>query len=230
MLGAGGKTGREAVRQALDSGHHVRAVEKGRAPDLPPHDRLTTTTADVLDDDLVPLMQGVDAVVSTLGLRLSPMTALGPPPLYTEGALRITQAMKSAGVQRLVVISASFAANRQQAPLWFQAAAMPSLMRIFDQMADMERVLRATEGVDWTAVRPGWLLDLPSTGDYTVAEDVIPRGMIRTRHGDLAHFMLRCATGGDWIRGTPAIARPEALRHSTPPALLAEIRGALGLS
>ena len=233
VFGAGGTTGRYIVERALNDGHRVRAVEKGAAPAFAPHDRLESAAADVLHDSLDPLVESVDAVISAMGVPLSPRTVLDPPPLYTEGALRITQAMKAAGLRRLVVISASFARNRHRAPLWFQAGAMPALWRVYDQMANMERLLRATDGVDWTAVRPGWLLDLPFTGDYTVAEDAIPRGTIRTRHADLAHFILRCATTNDWLRKTPAIARREALRYSGPHALLDELagraRGAAGL-
>ena len=234
VFGAGGTTGRHVVERALNDGHRVRAVEKGAPPDfvrpeIAPPDRLEAVAADVLRDELDPLVEGVDAVISAMGVPLSPRTVLDPPPLYTEGALRMTRAMKAAGLRRLVVISASFAANRHRAPLWFQAGAMPALWRVYDQMADMERLLRATDAVDWTAVRPGWLLDRPFTGDYTVAEDAIPRGTIRTRHADLAHFILRCATTDDWVRKTPAIARREALRYSGPHALLNELSGLIPL-
>ena len=223
VFGAGGTTGREIVSRALDDGHRVRAAERSTPPDLPPHERLETVAADVLADALAPVVGGVDAVISALGVPLSPRSVIDPPPLYTEGTLRIVQAMKAASVRRLVVISASFAARRDSGPLWFRAAALPALHQVFAQMADMERILRATDGIDWTAVRPGWLLDAPYTGDYTVAEDVIPRGTIRTRHADLAEFMLRCATTGDWVGKAPAVARREALRYSGPHALLAEL-------
>ena len=207
VLGAGGVTGRKVVDQALADGHRVRAVELSQPFGMPDDERLECVTADVMKDDLDHVVAGTDVVISALGLPLSLQTAIDPPPLLIEGALRTTRAMRAAGVRRYIVISASFVAARDRGPIWFRAPAMPTLQRIFAQMGDMERLLRATCDIDWTAVRPGWLLDEPFTGDYTVAEDVIPRNMIRTRHADLAHFMLRCATSDDWIGKTPAIAR-----------------------
>ena len=139
--------------------------------------------------------------------------------------LTYLKAMRKTGVKRLIVISASFVASRDRGPIWFRAAAMPALDRVFRQMGDMERILRSTDDIDWTAVRPGWLLDGARTGDYTVTPDVIPRGLIRTRHADLADFMLTLAEGKGWNRQTPAIARKEPFSVSSPLALLRELAG-----
>ncbi len=227
VFGAGGTTGREIVARALDEGHVVHAAEKDPPAGMPDHERLRLSIADVLRDDLAPLMEGADTVISALGVGLTPQTTLDPPPLYSEGTLRIVEAMKGAGLRRLVVISASFVGGHRDLPLWFRAMALPALHQVITQMADMERILRASDAIDWTAVRPGWLLDAPHTGDYTVAENTIPRGMIRTRHADLADFMLRCATSADWLRAFPAIARREPLRESGPHALVAEFLSAM---
>lgn len=89
----------------------------------------------------------------------------------------------------------------------------------------MERLFAAARDIDWTAVRPGWLLDAPLTGDYAVKPDAIPDDLIRTRHADLAHFMLRCVETGDWVRATPAIARKEDDEVSAPSAVLKEMTG-----
>ncbi|RVT82863.1 hypothetical protein DXV76_15835 [Rhodobacteraceae bacterium CCMM004] len=224
MIGADGATGREVVAQAAARGHRVRALERswpeGAAP-LPPG--VERATADVLEGDLAPAFAGCDAVVSAIGLGLSPQTVLAPPPLYTEGALNILRGMQTAEVGRLVVISASFVATRARGPMWFRLASGLALERVFTQMGEMERVLRASDGIDWTAVRPGWLMDGPLTADYTVAADAIPPGMIRTRHADLAHFIVDCVETGGWVRQTPAIARREPPWASTPDKLLAEL-------
>jgi hypothetical protein len=133
--------------------------------------------------------------------------------------------MQAAGVRRLVVISATFVATRDRGPVWFRAASRAGLGRVLAQMAEMERLLRASDNVDWTAVRPGWLMDGPLTTDYVIAPDVIAPGTIRTRHADLAHFMLTCVEDGAWIHGTPAIARAEPASASGPDKLLREVLG-----
>ncbi len=221
VIGAGGRTGRPLVKQALARGYHVRAVE--HTPSLAPAENLERMSADILEDDLSDVVAGADAVFSTIGLPLGPMAVMDPPPLYTEGMLRVTKAMKAARVSRLLVISAAFVEPDNGAPLWFRQSAGKALRHIFRQMADMERLLKASEGIDWTAVRPGWLLDQPMTTDYQVDADHLPRGAFRTRHGDLAHFMLETAFTEEWVHRTPFIARREPLRYASPPALFAEL-------
>ena len=71
----------------------------------------------------------------------------------------------------------------------------------------------------------GWLMAGAPTDDYVVQADVIPEGLIRTRHADLANFMVRLAAGDEWLRATPAIARKEPPEASSPEAVLEEMTG-----
>lgn len=224
VFGAAGATGREIVMQAAARGHAVCAIDRQLprntfAGDVECHE------ADLLSGALEPAIARCDAVLNAAGLPLSLSTALAPPPLYTEGTIRLIHAMRQAGVSRLVAISASFVASRDRGPLWFRAAAGLALDRIFAQMAEMERLLAVAEDIDWTSVRPGWLMHGPLTNDYTVTPNVIPRGMLRTRHTDLARFMLDCAELGDWTKDTPAIARHEPAAAASPAAALQELLG-----
>ncbi|PSK86839.1 putative NAD(P)-binding protein [Limimaricola soesokkakensis] len=210
VLGAHGVTGQEVVKQAVAKGHHVRAAEMKWPDDAPPAGHnVERVTANVIEDDLGPIVDGVDAVISALGVPGDPKTLLDPPPLYTQGTRNLIDAMAARGVKRLVTISASFVVTHDRGPLLFRTTAIPALTRVLHQMGEMEEMLRASD-LDWTAVRPGWLLPEPLTADYVVVPDVIPEDLIRTRHADLAHFMLHCVESGEWIRQTPAIARPEA--------------------
>ena len=222
LFGPAGATGRHVLQQALEAGHSVRGIERDFPNGFPDHERFEKVTADTLEDDLRPLVEGCDAVVSALGLGRDPQTLADPHPLYTGGAANIVNAMRPAGVKRLVVISAAFASPDANAPLWFRAATLP-LVAIFRQMAAMEYVLEAADGIDWTAVRPGWLLNREHTGDYQVAKDSLPKGTLRTRRADLADFLLRCASSEEWVGQRPFVARREALHLETPPALVEEI-------
>ena len=210
VLGAHGVTGQEVVKQAVAKGHHVRAAEMKWPDDAPPAGHnVERVTANVIEDDLGPIVDGVDAVISALGVPGDPKTLMDPPPLYTTGTRNLIDAMDARGVRRLVTISASFVVTHDRGPLLFRTTAIPALTRVLHQMGEMEDLLLASD-LDWTAVRPGWLLPEPLTGDYVVTPDVIPEDLIRTRHADLAHFMLHCVESGEWARATPAIARPEA--------------------
>ena len=221
LLGPAGGTGKHILEQALQGGHSVRGVEREFDDGFCDHPAFEAREANILDDDLAPLMEGCDVVISALGLGRDPQTLADPPPLYTEGAVRIIEGMRKAGLKRLVVISAAFAAPRNGAPLWFRAATLP-LTGIFRQMGAMERVLRAASDIEWTAVRPGWLLNRKESGHYEIGENSLPPGTLRTRRPDLARFMLECAADDRLVRRTPFIAGRESLHLETPPALIEE--------
>ena len=224
VFGADGATGKQVVLQAAARGHRVRAIEPDWPDDPPLPEGVEARQADVLSEDLAPVMDGCDAVISAIGLPLSPQTVLTPPPLYTEGSVRMVDGLRATGCSRLIVISATFVETKSRGPHWFRAAAGLALERVFSQMAEMERILRAADDIDWTATRPGWLMDGDLTEDYVVTPEAIREDLIRTRHADLAHFMLHCAETGEWSRATPAIARPEASSESRPDALLRQVR------
>ncbi|WP_210527907.1 NAD(P)-dependent oxidoreductase [Rubellimicrobium arenae] len=220
VFGAEGVTGREVVRQAIARGHQVRASDRSfNAPERLP-EGVEAVPADILHGDLRPLMSGVDAVISCLGVGNDPKTLLDPPPLYLEGTTRMVEAMKAEGVRRIVVISAAFLVVKDRGPLLFRTAVIPSLTRVLDQMRGMEAVLRVS-GLDWTAVRPGWLLDGEPTGDAWIGTDPFPEGLIRARTGDVATLLLDCADQGAWVGQAPFIARdePDAMESNSRVAL-----------
>lgn len=223
IFGAAGTTGAAAVACARDRGFAVRAVEHEWPADAPDGDDVTHHSADVMDDDLAPLIDGADAVISAIGLSMSMRTVVDPPPLYTKGTANIVAAMRETGVRRLAVISATFVEDAGAGPLWFRVTAMPALANIYAQMASMEADLARAKDIDWTAARPGWLLDRPFTGDYKVTDEKITPGLLRTRHADLADFLVRCVAEGLHIGETPAIARRESELDESPLALKDEL-------
>ncbi|QQA45000.1 NAD-dependent epimerase/dehydratase family protein [Pelagovum pacificum] len=207
MFGASGRTGRALVQQALERGYKVVASDVGGDPYAP--DAATQIEADVLGGDLAPALRGSKAVISALGVGNDIGTLADPPPLYTKGTARIADAMKAEGIERIVVMSATFVANSERGPLLFRLGTAPALTNVLDQMEQMEADL-AQSRLDWTAVRPGWLMEGPRTDDSVVTEDEIAEGLIRARHEDVAALMLDCVETGQWSRATPAIARSES--------------------
>lgn len=207
VFGAEGATGRRLVQQAAAAGHVLRASERLFRDRAALPDAVEAVEADVLSDDLRPLMRGMDAVVSCLGVPNDPRTLIDPPPLYVEGTARIVEAMQAEGVPRIVVISAAFVAV-SRGPVLFRRAVIPSLTRVLDQMRGMEALLRVS-GLDWTAVRPGWLMDGEATGDAWVGAEPFPEHIIRARTGDVAALLLDCAARDAWLGQTPFIARDE---------------------
>lgn len=108
IFGAGGATGKEAVKQAAEKGYEVRAVEHSWPAYSVDSENVHHHTADVMKDNLSELVKESGLVLSSIGVGLSAKTILDPPPLYTQGTLNVVNAMNRMDVRRLVVISATF--------------------------------------------------------------------------------------------------------------------------
>ena len=210
VFGAGGKTGTLLLEQAKRRGHHVRGLEH-HLPD--PAKRIEGADyiqCDVLEDDLADAIRGCDAVISTLGVSFTPSTAIDPPPLYTEGTRRILEAMRRADIDRIAVISAAFVDQQPGMPSWFRLTVVPALANILEHMRVMEGMLEAEQGLRWTAARPGWLINLPYSGEARVKARTLSADCFRCRHADLAALLLDSVVSGRWINEKTAIGKPEA--------------------
>lgn len=219
VIGASGSTGRLACEHANAAGADVIAIDRDE-PD--PADRLEDVRyrrADVLKGDLTSALEGCDAVISTLGLPFTAKNALDPPPLYTRGTERIIQTMNELNIRRLAVISAAFVTEQPALPTWFSMTVVPALSRILDQMREMERTIETNPALDWTIVRPGWLLDEPAQGTLLTGEERLPEGAFRCREGDLARFLVESVLEDRHIGRKPAIGAPETHEHESPAAL-----------
>jgi uncharacterized protein YbjT (DUF2867 family) len=194
IFGANGQTGRLLTRRVLDAGHEAVAVTR-RPDDFPFADpRLTVVGADVRDaGSLVDVVDGADAVLSTLGVPFSRK----PIDTYSVGVRNIVTAMQEASVRRLVVVSSTGAYHypgRRNTPLSLRLFE-PIITRTigkttYDDQRRMEDIVR-NSGLDWTIVRPSGLFDVPYVTDY-VAGEVDPVGGYTSRL-DLADYMTALA-------------------------------------
>ncbi|MEM6898180.1 MAG: NAD(P)H-binding protein [Pseudomonadota bacterium] len=209
VFGASGATGRHVVSLAAEQGLKVLAIDHSAPPASDRRTDVFYAVADVLTDDLKEFIRSADAVISTLGVALTPTTAIDPPPLYTDGTRAILEAMQAAGTQRLSVISAAFVEEDDSLPTWFRVTIKQALRVILDQMREMETLIGSARNIQPTIARPGWLLEKPLTEQYDIASGGLPKNTIRTRHADLAHFLLRTITDDTWVGSTPFVGRAE---------------------
>ena len=101
-----GTVGQHVGAQALERGYTVTAVARRSEALLTRHPRLTIAGADILDARQVePLLEGVDAVISTVGVG----TARTPASLYSQGTRNLVDAVTRHDLERIVVISSEVA-------------------------------------------------------------------------------------------------------------------------
>ncbi|MED7924123.1 SDR family oxidoreductase [Nonomuraea sp. LP-02] len=191
VFGATGGIGLELVRQGLDRGHAVTAVVRDAAR-LPAglRDRVEVVEADVMDPAAVaPGVEGRDAVLSAMGSR-----ERGPTTVHSGSVAAITEAMRRAGVRRVLTVGAAgMVADAGDGPFTRYVLKplilQPLLRHSYTDLAASEELLRRA-GLDWTVVRPGRLRDAPPTGRYRTSWDRCVRGGHSTVRADTADCML----------------------------------------
>ena len=201
LFGANGQTGRLATALALNAGHEVVAVTR-RPQEFPlSGPGLTVIEADVRDASAVrPVVTGVDAVVSTLGVTFTREQV----DTYSVGTSNVVAAMQAAKTRRLIVVSstAAYPTRRSGSTLTLRLVE-PIITRtigktVYDDVRRMEDVVRGS-GLDWTIVRPSGLFDLPAPTKY-VSGVVDPVGAFTARI-DLADYLLSLASGASEATG-----------------------------
>lgn len=190
VFGATGGTGAQVVRQALRRGHRVSVLARNPAAlpgddphlDIVPGDVLTEGAADAV-------VEGADAVISALGIGMHRHATT----VYSAGTVNILTAMRTAGVDRLLVVSTTSMAMPEPRRFaeWFVTRFLlhPMLKRPYADMALMEKCVRES-GVEWTLVRAAHLTNAPATGDYRIALRGKLPGAWSISRADLAGYLL----------------------------------------
>ena len=201
IVAATGGIGRQLLEQAVAAGHDVTAV--ARNPQNLPPVQARAVAADltsVTPAELQPAVDGADAVLSALGPRTKVDAGVA-----ARGTKAITEAMRAAGVRRIIVVSAAPIGTvpspaRPHPPrhdpgdgFVVRYLADPIVTRIlrehYADLARMEDLLRGSD-LDWTAVRPPRLTGKPVTGRYRTAYGRNIRGGLFISRADVAHYML----------------------------------------
>ncbi|CAN7267000.1 SDR family oxidoreductase [Devosia sp. LjRoot16] len=204
IIGASRGVGRLAVEQALDAGHHVTAFARNPSS-LPIHEHLTLAQGDATNDaDVRKAVAGHDAVISALGSD----HRRGPTQLYSTATTNLIEAMSSADVSRLIVLSnfgvLSESSHHPLTALLVWAVRLGIRHTLADHRLALRYLQRST--LDWTAVRPMALTDGPRTRNYRVVRDGLPNGGTRISSADVADFMLKQLIDSPFKGKLPALA------------------------
>jgi putative NADH-flavin reductase len=201
LFGASGATGRHLVEQALQAGHEVVALVRGRDAFPEPRQRLRLVVGSLADPALVrSVVQGADAVISVLGARKGEASTI-----CADGAHGIVQAMQAAGTRRLLALSAYGASETGTASLFIRLVRklIAAKMRDKDRM---EALVRAS-ALDWTLVRPPVLTNGARSAAYRSGTALKPGVAGRLSRADLAAFMLHEAQQGQYIGAAVVVSR-----------------------
>jgi putative NADH-flavin reductase len=215
VFAATGRVGHALVEQALAAGHDVTAVVRDPGKLTP---GVRAVTADLAKADPAAMesaVAGADAVLSGLGPRSRSDAGITAP-----GTRAIVEAMRTAAVRRLVVVSAAPVSTtpspgRPNPPrdpgegIVMRTLLSPMIKAVlrahYADLARMEDLLRDSD-LDWTAVRPPRLIDKPLTGEYRIAIEQNLRGGSTISRADVAHAMLAVIDRPETVRKAIGVA------------------------
>ena len=169
VIGASRGIGLETVRAAVHAGHNVRAL--ARAASIPIQAAgLEKVSGDALDSDTVRnALKDVNVVVQTLGVDISPRAIVERTTLFSRSTRILVDAMKAAGVKRLIAVTGLGAGDsRGHGGFLYDAVAFPLLLKRVYGDKDVQEWIIKSSGLDWTIVRPGLLTNGPATSQYRV--------------------------------------------------------------
>ena len=207
LIGASRGIGLETVKAALRAGHKVRALARSAAS-IPIEDAsLRKISGDALDSGTIRnAVEGVDAVIQTLGVDISLQAIFERTTLFSRSTRILVDAMKAAGVKRLIAVTGLGAGDsRGHGGLLYDAVVFPLfLKRVYDDKDVQEWVIRSS-GLDWSIVRPGILNNGPATNRYRIL--TMPEewrfGIIS--RADVADFLVRQVEDRALIGKTPLL-------------------------
>lgn len=185
VVGSTGRTGLAFVQQALHAGHDVTALARTPSALSLTHERLRVAQADVLTStDLAAIFEGHDAVVVSLGGAERDDNST-----RSEGTKRVLAAMKTANVDRILVVStAGVGSSFDQLPPGGQHVVKTVIRVAVEDHGRQEEAVIAS-GLRYTIARPGGLRSDALCAYHADPDNVVMIGSVP--RACVADFLVR---------------------------------------
>lgn len=206
VIGASRGIGRETVRQALEAGHEVRALARN-SNTLPAHPSLEPFPGDATDAERVgAAVSGMDAVISTLGVRVSLRTPFRRTALFSRSTEVLIEAMKAKDVRRLLAVTGIGCGDSIRALSRIEIFARDLALGPIYRDKSLQEMMIRNSGLDWTIVRPTFLTSMPATGRYRVMTEASGwrNGLIS--RADVAGFLVAQVGRTEYVGKAPVLA------------------------
>ncbi len=144
IVGASRGIGLEVVKQALARGYPVRALARSADKITLSDQRLEKQKGSALNpEDVSTALEGVDAVILTLGIPVGPEMILGPVRLFSQATRIVVSAIEKTGVQRLICVTGFGAGDSRSSIDYIQGAVFCLVFgRAYDDKDVQEEIVR----------------------------------------------------------------------------------------
>ncbi len=207
VIGATGGTGREIVKQLLQSGHEVTALVREQPKPDEALQGAKFVVGDVRELDVLRrAVAGQDAVADSLGSSMSgPFKEVH---LFSESTKVLIEAMRTEGVRRLVCITGIGAGDSHgHGGFLYDHFVQPVLLRGVYADKDRQEELIQSSGLDWIIVRPAMLEDGEPAGETRAITDLSDFHGGSITRADVAAFVVAQMTSDEWLHKHPLIFR-----------------------
>ncbi len=217
VIGASRGIGHETVRQALAAGHRVRAM--ARNTETLAHAAARDTKALAADPGLEPFpgdatdparvaeaVSGMDAVITALGIRVTPWTPFRRTSLFSRSTEVLIEAMKDGHVRRLLAVTGIGCGDSIRALSRVEILARDLVLGPVYRDKNLQETMIRNSGLDWTIVRPTFLTSMPRTGRYRVMTEATGwrNGLIS--RADVAGFLVAQVNRDEFVGKAPVLA------------------------
>ncbi|WP_394746836.1 NAD(P)H-binding protein [Spongiimicrobium salis] len=205
VFGANGQTEIELVKKSIKNNASIRAAVRNE-------ESMKDFKKDI---EVIPYsfenpfsvraaMNGCDIIVSVIGSG-SGKDAATPTTLYSNSVYTIIQEMLFLNLKRLIVISSAGVEYDEKAPWYYRYLFRPMLMNSYMDMMKMETIIEQyTQNINWTIVRPTYLLNGKSK-DYLIKNRKIGEGNFKINRIDTAEFILTESLQNKWVHQYPVL-------------------------
>ncbi|MBS0125115.1 NAD(P)-dependent oxidoreductase [Thetidibacter halocola] len=207
VIGASRGIGRAVVDAALEAGHSVRALAR-HVERIEPRDRLETLAGDATDAAVLrQAIDGVDAVVMTLGIRESVAMLWQDVTLFSTATAALVPLMEKNGPRRLIAVTGIGAGDSRAALSGPERCGHRIIFsKPYRDKTRQEEIIRASR-LDWTLVRPTILTNNRASGDYRVMVEPKDWRMGMISRADVADYVIRALQDPATIGTAPVLAR-----------------------
>ena len=205
IIGASKGIGLETTRQALESGHQVRALARSAARIGLSDPNLEKIQGDALNSrDIEAALDGMDVVIQALGVS-SVGDLFRQVSLFSDATHILVSAMEGKSVKRLICVTGFGAGDSRTNISCLQRMPFQLVFgRAYDDKTVQERLIKESS-LEWTIARPGVLTNGRRTGRYKILEEASSwRNGIISR-SDVADFLVRQIEDQTYIRKTPVL-------------------------
>jgi putative NADH-flavin reductase len=204
IIGASKGIGLETTRQALEAGHHVRALARSATAMTLSDPNLEKADGDALKpEDVEGAMADVHVVIQTLGVGLGDLWR--PIHLFSDATRVMVAAMEAKGVKRLIAVT-GFGAGDSGARIGALQRVPFQIVfgRAYADKSVQEQLIKDSD-LDWTIARPGVLTQGARTGRYKILSEPSQwRNGIIAR-ADVAQFLVRQIEDRTYVRQAPVL-------------------------